>query len=152
MPAAEARNRQAQSGDLPDAAPVGPTSERGQAPLQRILVVEDDPDLCALLCDLLNTQGDTLADLAEVLTLAHRPAEAVSALQAAAERFERKGNRVSLERARELGAERMEWEAEPNSVGFYEKLGARRLHDSAPTEWGRVVPVMGVDIGAAPEG
>ena len=24
---------------------------------QRILVVEDDPDLCALLCDLLNTQG-----------------------------------------------------------------------------------------------
>ncbi len=50
--------------------------------------------------DLLNTQGDTLADLAEVIALAGRPAEAVAVLEQAAERFERKGNRTSLERVR----------------------------------------------------
>jgi GNAT superfamily N-acetyltransferase len=49
-------------------------------------------------------------------------------------------------RARELGAERMEWEAEPNSVGFYEKLGARYLRDSEQTMMNRIVPVMGVDL------
>jgi GNAT superfamily N-acetyltransferase len=48
--------------------------------------------------------------------------------------------------ARELGANRMEWEAEPNSVGFYEKLGARYLRDSEETMMNRVVPVMGVDL------
>jgi tetratricopeptide (TPR) repeat protein len=52
--------------------------------------------------DLLNVQGDTLADLAEVLSLAGRHAEAVSALEQAAARFERKGNLVSLERVRGL--------------------------------------------------
>ena len=49
-------------------------------------------------------------------------------------------------RARELGAERMEWEAEPNAVGFYEKLGGRYFRDSEPTVWGRIVPVMGIDL------
>jgi tetratricopeptide (TPR) repeat protein len=57
--------------------------------------------------DLLNTHGDTLADLGDVIALAGRPAEAVAALEQAAEIFRRKGNRASLERvrlaARELG-------------------------------------------------
>ena len=57
--------------------------------------------------DLLNTQGDTLADLTEVLLIAHRPAEARSVLEQAASRFEQKGNSASLRRvealARELG-------------------------------------------------
>ena len=35
---------------------------------------------------------------------------------------------------------------EPNSVGFYEKLGGRYVRDSDPTSWGRVLPVMGVDL------
>jgi predicted ATPase/class 3 adenylate cyclase len=52
--------------------------------------------------DLLNTQGDTLADLAEVLALAGKPQEAACVLDQAAERFERKGNLVSLERMRTL--------------------------------------------------
>ena len=52
--------------------------------------------------DLLNTRGDTLADLAEVLTQAGRPEEAAPVLEQAAELFERKGNRVSLERVRHL--------------------------------------------------
>jgi molybdopterin-guanine dinucleotide biosynthesis protein A/GNAT superfamily N-acetyltransferase len=51
-----------------------------------------------------------------------------------------------VECARTLGGEYLEWEAELNAVGFYEKLGARRLRDSQPSEWGRVLPVMGVDL------
>ena len=47
--------------------------------------------------DMLNTQGDTLANLGEVLSLANRPDEAVSAFEQAASYFERKGNSVSLE-------------------------------------------------------
>jgi GNAT superfamily N-acetyltransferase len=50
------------------------------------------------------------------------------------------------DRARQLGAKRLEWEAEPNAVGFYEKMGARYLRDSEPTQFGRVIPVMGVDL------
>jgi len=50
------------------------------------------------------------------------------------------------ERARDLGATRMEWEAEPKAVGFYEKLGGRYLRDSEPTQLGRRIPVMGMDL------
>jgi predicted ATPase/class 3 adenylate cyclase len=50
--------------------------------------------------DLLNTRGDTLADYAEVLSLAGRPVDAKAALERAAEHFERKGNTTSLERVR----------------------------------------------------
>jgi predicted ATPase/class 3 adenylate cyclase len=49
--------------------------------------------------DLLNTQGDALSDLAEVLALAGRGGEAAAALEQAALRYERKGNRSSLDRA-----------------------------------------------------
>ncbi|HET8893148.1 MAG TPA: GNAT family N-acetyltransferase [Gaiellaceae bacterium] len=52
----------------------------------------------------------------------------------------------AAEHARMLGARRMEWEAEPNAVGFYEKLGGRHLRDSEPSEWGRVLSVMGVSL------
>jgi GNAT superfamily N-acetyltransferase len=52
--------------------------------------------------------------------------------------------RRCAERARRLGAERLEWEAEPNAVGFYEKMGGRYLRDGEPTTSGRIVPVMGV--------
>jgi N-acetylglutamate synthase-like GNAT family acetyltransferase len=53
--------------------------------------------------------------------------------------------RLAAARARELGAERLEWGAEPNAVGFYEKLGGRKLRDHV-TEWGRVAPWMGLDL------
>jgi deazaflavin-dependent oxidoreductase (nitroreductase family) len=49
-------------------------------------------------------------------------------------------------RGASLGAERMEWEAEPNALGFYEKMGGRYLRDSEPNEWGRVLAIMGVDL------
>jgi tetratricopeptide (TPR) repeat protein len=55
--------------------------------------------------DLLNTRGDTLADLGEIVALAGRPADAVAAFEQAAELFERKGNRASLERVRLAVAE-----------------------------------------------
>lgn len=54
--------------------------------------------------------------------------------------------RHAAERARELGGTRLEWEAEPHAVGFYAKVGGRFLRDSDPSEWGRVIPVMCVDL------
>jgi N-acetylglutamate synthase-like GNAT family acetyltransferase len=53
--------------------------------------------------------------------------------------------RLAANRARELGAGRLEWGAEPNAVGFYEKLGGRKLRDHV-TEWGRVAPWMGLEL------
>ena len=53
--------------------------------------------------------------------------------------------RVAADRARELGAARLEWGAEPNAVGFYEKVGGRKLREHV-TEWGRVAPWMGLDL------
>jgi GNAT superfamily N-acetyltransferase len=52
---------------------------------------------------------------------------------------------LAADRARELGARRLEWSAEVNSVGFYEKLGGRKLREHI-TEWGRVAPWMGLDL------
>ena len=49
-------------------------------------------------------------------------------------------------RARELGARRMEWEAELNAVGFYEKVGGTYVRDSELTELGRVLPIMGLEL------
>lgn len=60
--------------------------------------------------DMLNFQGDAYADLGEVLVLAGKPDEAIGALEQAVERYERKGNIPSTERARlrltEIGAAR----------------------------------------------
>jgi GNAT superfamily N-acetyltransferase len=53
--------------------------------------------------------------------------------------------RHAVHRATELGGKRM-WAAEPNSVGFYGRLGGRHLRGSEPTSWGRAIPVMGVDL------
>jgi GNAT superfamily N-acetyltransferase len=53
--------------------------------------------------------------------------------------------RFAAERARGLGARRLEWGAEPNAVGFYERLGGRRLRDHV-SEWGRVTPWMGLEL------
>jgi GNAT superfamily N-acetyltransferase len=55
--------------------------------------------------------------------------------------------RHAAERAARLGAARMEWEAEPNAVGFYERMGARHVRDSGPSEWGRILPVMAIETG-----
>jgi GNAT superfamily N-acetyltransferase len=49
-------------------------------------------------------------------------------------------------RARDLGARRLEWEAEPNATGFYERMGGRYVRESEVTEWGRVLDVLGVEL------
>ncbi|HVD26330.1 MAG TPA: GNAT family N-acetyltransferase [Gaiellaceae bacterium] len=54
--------------------------------------------------------------------------------------------RAAAERARTLGSRTLEWEAEPHAVGFYERMGGRYLRDSPLSPWGRVLPVMGVDL------
>lgn len=53
--------------------------------------------------------------------------------------------RVAAERAAELGAEAMEWEAEPNAHGFYEKMGGRHMRDRV-SAWGRVNRVMAIAL------
>jgi GNAT superfamily N-acetyltransferase len=53
--------------------------------------------------------------------------------------------RLAADRARELGAQRMEWSAEPNALGFYEKMGGRKLRDHV-TDWGRLAPWMGLEL------
>jgi GNAT superfamily N-acetyltransferase len=60
--------------------------------------------------------------------------------------------RHAVARAKELGGTRLEWEAEPNAVGFYERMGARYLRDGVPSEWGRVLAVMGIDLAVPPAG
>jgi GNAT superfamily N-acetyltransferase len=54
--------------------------------------------------------------------------------------------KAAAEQARDLGARRLEWEAEPNAVGFYERMGGVYLRESEPTELGRRIPVMGLDL------
>jgi GNAT superfamily N-acetyltransferase len=52
----------------------------------------------------------------------------------------------AMQVGRQLGAARMEWEAEPNALGFYEKMGGRYVRDGDLSLWGRVNPVMGLDL------
>jgi GNAT superfamily N-acetyltransferase len=49
----------------------------------------------------------------------------------------------ALERARELGALRMEWEADPNAVPFYKHMGGVVTGD-IETAMGRRIPTMAV--------
>ena len=53
--------------------------------------------------------------------------------------------RLAVESALELGALRLEWEAEPNAVGFYEKMGGRHIGERM-SSWGRMLSLMGVDL------
>jgi GNAT superfamily N-acetyltransferase len=53
--------------------------------------------------------------------------------------------RFAADRARELGASRLQWEAEPNATGFYEKLGGVQVGETLGS-WGRPVPVMQYDL------
>jgi len=69
--------------------------EHGEAELLARAAV----DVCEKT-DMLEAQGDVYADLAEVLLLLRKPDEAVAALEQALDRYKRKGNLVSTERAR----------------------------------------------------
>jgi GNAT superfamily N-acetyltransferase len=60
--------------------------------------------------------------------------------------------RHAAEIGAQLGAARMEWETEPNAIGFYERMGGRYLRDSEPSEWGRVLHVMGAELTSSPRG
>ncbi len=53
--------------------------------------------------------------------------------------------RLAADRARELGARRLEWGAERNALGFYEKMGGRCLRAHV-TEWGRDGQWWGMDL------
>ncbi len=53
--------------------------------------------------------------------------------------------RFARERARALGGSALRWEAEPNAVGFYERMGAETI-GTATSSWGRRLPVMRVAV------
>jgi GNAT superfamily N-acetyltransferase len=53
--------------------------------------------------------------------------------------------RLAADRARELGAERLEWGAERHALGFYEKMGGRFLRTHV-TEWGREGRWYGMEL------
>jgi len=55
--------------------------------------------------------------------------------------------RRAAARARELGAAAMEWESDPNAVGFYGRMGGRTVRMQR-SEWGRDLPVMAIDLAA----
>jgi hypothetical protein len=55
----------------------------------------------------------------------------------------------AAELGRQRGAVRMEWEAEPNAIGFYARMGGSYVRESEPSAWGRTLAVMGVDLGSA---
>jgi GNAT superfamily N-acetyltransferase len=48
-------------------------------------------------------------------------------------------------RARDLGATAMEWEAEPNALGFYARMGGSPAR-TATSEWGRRLPIMRISL------
>jgi GNAT superfamily N-acetyltransferase len=51
----------------------------------------------------------------------------------------------AVARARALGAQTVRLEAEPNAVGFYERMGARVV-GSTTGSWGRELPVMALEL------
>jgi GNAT superfamily N-acetyltransferase len=51
----------------------------------------------------------------------------------------------ALDRARALGASRMEFECDPHAVGFYKRMGAQYLRDTV-SELEGVLPVMDIAI------
>ena len=53
----------------------------------------------------------------------------------------------ALERARALGALRLEWEADPNAVPFYLHMGGLVTGD-VETSMGRRIPTMAIGLGA----
>jgi GNAT superfamily N-acetyltransferase len=54
---------------------------------------------------------------------------------------------LARDRAERLGAHAMEWEAEPNAIGFYERMGGRHVRDQV-SEWGRTLQVIAVSLGS----
>jgi GNAT superfamily N-acetyltransferase len=53
--------------------------------------------------------------------------------------------RHAADRARDLDATAMQWEAEPNALGFYARMSGRPV-GTAMSEWGRELSVMGVSL------
>ena len=53
--------------------------------------------------------------------------------------------RWATDRAREQGAGTMEWESDPNAVGFYRRMGGRTVRMQR-SDWGRDLPVMALDL------
>ena len=53
--------------------------------------------------------------------------------------------RHAADQARAAGARSLRWEAEPNAVGFYERMGAETV-GTVTSDWGRTLPVMQVEL------
>jgi GNAT superfamily N-acetyltransferase len=53
----------------------------------------------------------------------------------------------ALQTARALGATAITIASDPNAVGFYEKMGARRIGDVPSAPEGRTLPLLRIDVG-----
>jgi GNAT superfamily N-acetyltransferase len=53
--------------------------------------------------------------------------------------------RFASDQARAWGATSLRWESDPNAVGFYERMGAEVVGETA-SSWGRTLPVMRVAL------
>jgi GNAT superfamily N-acetyltransferase len=51
----------------------------------------------------------------------------------------------AVRRSRSLGGRALRWEADPNAVGFYERMGAATV-GTATGSWGRELPVMEIAL------
>ncbi len=51
----------------------------------------------------------------------------------------------AVQRTRSYGAKRMEWEADPHAVGFYEKMGGRQIRETVSLLEG-VLPILALEI------
>jgi GNAT superfamily N-acetyltransferase len=51
----------------------------------------------------------------------------------------------AVARSRSLGGRALRWEADPNAVGFYERMGAVTV-GTATGSWGRELPVMEITL------
>jgi hypothetical protein len=53
-----------------------------------------------------------------------------------------------IDELRAEGVERLRIASDPNALGFYEKMGARRIGDVPATPAGRTLPLLELRIGA----
>jgi GNAT superfamily N-acetyltransferase len=53
---------------------------------------------------------------------------------------------LAVSRGRDEGFTALEWETDANAIGFYERMGARHVRDSAATRWSEPLPILRLEL------